>query len=833
VVAVYDVGTIDDRVWVAMEHIQGVTLRAWLAQTRRGWRSVLEVLQAVARGLGAAHAAGLVHRDVKPENIMIGDDGRVRVMDFGLARAGDADPETTPLEVAPSSLLASALTHTGSVIGTPIYMAPEGLMGAATDARADLFSWCVTCWEAVYGERPFAGETLDELTHNVTQGRRRPPPPGHDVPATLRRVLERGLEAEPGRRHPSMDALLAALGSIQRQRRLRALAAAGAMLSLGTALVLGAKHLEATATRARCAAAGAASAAVWGEDAALRVEASFIATGHADAADVFARTKPWLDAYANTWSTARTELCLASAAGAPEEDGLACLEERLAGLETLVEGVLARADEDTLTRAVAAAARLPPLSRCSDPTWLSRSPQRPADPSARARIAAVRIDIERSASLRRASKYDDAKALLAGASAEAEAIGWSPLVAETRLEEASLQVNLGEYTAAESTLERVVWQAEAEGYDSLVADATPDLTFGVGLGLGRPDDGIRWGRLGLAVLKRIGEEESLRATNNYASLAIVLESQGELDEAQALKEKVVTLREHHLGPDHPSVGNALNMMGALYLERGDAAAALRTHERALAIRLRALGPDHVEVATSYINIGLAHQVRGEPGIALGFHEKARQIFTSSVGPGHPDVGTALENMAECERALVDLPRALAHYRESQALRERALGPVHPQVGISLLGVGEILLVQGDLDGAQAALTRSLEVFEGAHGKDHPLVADALQRLADLRDRQGDHVAAIALLERAHAIRTSRDMRPSLAARIDFKLAQALWASDDAARRARARALLVEAAPTLLDDLKIAPSDERAAIRAWLDAHEAEVTAAKAVVRPGG
>jgi len=835
VVAVHDVGTVDDRVWVAMEHVQGVTLRTWLAQAERGWRAVLEVMQAAARGLGAAHAAGLVHRDVKPENIMIGDDGRVRVMDFGLARAGDASHETTPVEVSRPSLLGSVLTHAGSVVGTPIYMAPEGLLGRATDARADLFGWCVTCWEALHGERPFAGETLGELTRNVAAGRRRPPPPGHDVPAALRRVLERGLEADPGRRYPTMDALLAALASIQRQRRRRLFVAGALVLSLGTAAAFAGRHLQASAAEARCVAAGAAVAEVWGEDAARKVEAAFLATGRAQAAEVFTRTRPWLDAYANAWSAARTELCMASEAGAAAatEGGLACLEERLAGLETLVEGVLARADADTLTRAVAAASRLPPLARCSDRAWLARSPERPEDPAVRARIAAVRIEIERGASLRRASKFDDARTHITAARTEAAAIGWTPLIAEVRLEEASLQITLGEYVNAEASLEQVVWQAEAEGYDSLVADATPDLTFGVGLGLGRPDDAVRWGRLGLAVLRRLGEEESLSATNNYASLAIVLESQGQLDEAQALKEKVVTLRERHLGPDHPSVGNALNMMGALYLERGDVAAAQRTHERALAIRLRNLGPEHVEVATSYINLGLVYQVRGEPGTALGFHEKARQIFMATLGPDHPEVGTALENMADCERAMQDLPRALEHFRESLALRERALGPTHPLVGVALLGIGEILLVQNDPGGARTALLRSLEILESAHGKDHPFVADALARLADLHRRQGDDIGAIALLERAHTIRTSRDMRPAVAARIDFKLAQALWESGDEASRARARALLVRVTPTLLDDMKVAPTDELAAIRAWLAAHEAKVSTARAVVRPGG
>ncbi len=223
VVQVFEIGETEGQVFVAMELVKGQTLRQWHGEpgTSRHWVECVEAYLQAGRGLAAAHAKGLVHRDFKPGNAIMDDEGRVRVLDFGLARRGDGDDEsyeatggvpsvirrarTDKQEVVPLDL---SLTKTGAVLGTPAYMPPEQMTGKETDARSDQFSFCVSLYEAVYGERPFEGLTLLALVTSMARGRVRPAPEGREVPAELRAVLLRGLATEPEDRWPSMDQLL-------------------------------------------------------------------------------------------------------------------------------------------------------------------------------------------------------------------------------------------------------------------------------------------------------------------------------------------------------------------------------------------------------------------------------------------------------------------------------------------------------------------------------------------------------------------------------------------------------------------------------------------------
>ncbi len=209
VVGVFDVGTFGEAVFVAMEHVDGVTLSAWLRDDRER-AQVVAMFTAAGRGLAAAHAAGLIHRDFKPDNVLVGKDGRPRVVDFGLARAAETVP--APLEgTVPPTAAVGDLTATGAIMGTPAYMAPEQFLGVPADARTDQFSFFVALYEALYGQRPFEGETFASLSMNVSQGKVRPAPARTSVPQKLRAVLLRGLRPSPDARHPSMEAVLRAL----------------------------------------------------------------------------------------------------------------------------------------------------------------------------------------------------------------------------------------------------------------------------------------------------------------------------------------------------------------------------------------------------------------------------------------------------------------------------------------------------------------------------------------------------------------------------------------------------------------------------------------------
>ncbi len=247
VVTVFEVGEFEDRLFVVMEKVEGANLSDWLRQEPRPQGEVLDVFHSAGRGLLAAHAAGIVHRDFKPDNVLVGLDGRVRVTDFGLARPFYcADELPTPLSVTPIDLEvaspADTLTPLGALVGTPAYMAPEQLSGLPVDARADVFSFCTSLWEALYKQRPFSGKTLAELKQRIDAGEARPGPT-RAVPAALRLELLVGLSADPARRQPSMEALLAALAkartsALSRPRRLLAIGAAAALVASAAAALL-------------------------------------------------------------------------------------------------------------------------------------------------------------------------------------------------------------------------------------------------------------------------------------------------------------------------------------------------------------------------------------------------------------------------------------------------------------------------------------------------------------------------------------------------------------------------------------------------------------------
>ncbi|MCY1069378.1 serine/threonine-protein kinase [Nannocystis sp. RBIL2] len=239
VVHVYQVGEVDDEVFVAMEFLTGPTLRAWLATQPRSWREVLTVFRQAGEGLAAAHRQGVVHRDFKPANVIVGDDGRVRVVDFGLAHFGDS--EALPELPAAREVTDVLLTQTGAVLGTPAYMAAEQFAGARGDAKTDQYSFCAALYEALYGQRPFVGADVQALATAVAEGRVRSPKSGQEVPAWLHRVVLRGLQPDPAARWPSMDALLAALQATDTQVRARRVFAA---IASGFALLAGLGYMS-------------------------------------------------------------------------------------------------------------------------------------------------------------------------------------------------------------------------------------------------------------------------------------------------------------------------------------------------------------------------------------------------------------------------------------------------------------------------------------------------------------------------------------------------------------------------------------------------------------
>ncbi len=256
VVAVYDALTLDGHDVIVMELVDGTTLAQWLADAPRTPGDIMPVLLAAGRGLAAAHAAGMVHRDFKPHNVLVDREGRVLVTDFGLARSSElasltgsplppalettaaggtvslvrGDAATMAITPRERGALETPLTRTGALLGTPAYMAPEQLRGEPADARADQFAFCVTAWEALAGTRPYSGTTLGEIATSIARGE---PADATRIPKQLRAPLERGLASDPAARWPSMPPLLDALSpSAPRRSRAPLWIALGALLVL-------------------------------------------------------------------------------------------------------------------------------------------------------------------------------------------------------------------------------------------------------------------------------------------------------------------------------------------------------------------------------------------------------------------------------------------------------------------------------------------------------------------------------------------------------------------------------------------------------------------------
>ncbi|MFY0578943.1 serine/threonine-protein kinase [Cystobacter fuscus] len=310
VVAVYDAGTLEDgAVFIAMEYVQGQTLRSWCQHTPpRPWREVIDAYLDAGRGLAAAHAAGLVHRDFKPDNVLVGEDGRVRVTDFGLARAGSVpDDAGPPVTAIASSAIQAPLTLPGSVMGTPAYMAPELLQGQTANVRSDVYAFCASLHEALHGRVPYPMDSMAAILR-LKEGQPPVPPEDSQVPAWVSRAVSQGLHPDPLQRPGSLEQVLRRLEDDPEVRRRTWLRMGG--LAASVALLAG----LAVWTWGRQQGPGCESLerrleGVWDAPVKARVTQSLEATGLPYAKDTARRVERLLDGYAQAWVKQRIEVC--------------------------------------------------------------------------------------------------------------------------------------------------------------------------------------------------------------------------------------------------------------------------------------------------------------------------------------------------------------------------------------------------------------------------------------------------------------------------------------------------------------------------------------------
>jgi len=787
VVQLYDVGEHDERVYLAMEYVAGKTLRAWLSETSRSWPEIVAVFLQCGEGLRAAHLAGLVHRDFKLDNAILGDDGRVRVVDFGLARAADG------------------LERNARRVGTPGYMAPELLDGRPADARSDQFSLCTSLFEALHGRRPFTDEPRGEPFT----------PEASEVPGWLQAAVLRGLALDPEARWPELGALLAALRDdprLRRRRRLRMLGSAAllGLAALATVAWLREREREPTPP---CQAAAAALGDAWNAARADQVHAALLREP-SYAEQAWPRIERHLDGYAESWIAMHRDACLAHHRGEQSDELLdrrmACLTHRRAELAALVD-VLAEADAGITEQSVRAALGLPEIRECGDLVALRMELGPPDDPVLARRAEDLRARLARASAEERAGRFEPGLALARAVLDEARALAYWPLVAEAGLRVGFLLEALARYDEAEAALVDAYLDAEVSHHLTIRLHTAKLLAFVIGVRLARTDEGLVWARKAAAIVEAIGDDRQTQAEllTTFGTLAM---RRGEGERALAELEQAATLFEEVLGPFHPRVAASRLSLGVAYGELDELPQARREFERVVAIVRESYGDRHPSVAAALNNLGATEIRSGRLDQAAVDFSAALAIYEATLGLEHLQVAATLNNLATLSIALGRLDEAVAMLERALAIRERTLAHDHPQIAYVRNNLGSAYAHRGEHMKARDEFDRALGMLERSLGARHPSLVHPLTGSGDARVELGELDQGIAQLERALAL--DEPIQPAPRALTELALGKARWQLGERAtgieQIERALAVLRTAGPFHARDL--------ARGEAWLAAH---------------
>jgi eukaryotic-like serine/threonine-protein kinase len=759
VVAVYDSGQLEDgSVFLAMEYVKGQTLRQWRRERPRSWREVLQAYVQAGRGLAAAHAAGLIHRDFKPDNVLMGRDGEVKVTDFGLARAEGAE-DSMSMSVSGIPLqrllgkLDSPLTLPGTVMGTPAYMAPELLQGMQADARSDLYAFCVSLHEALYEQLPFPTSSMAELTQAQAQGRVTPPPAPSEVPAGVARTVLRGLQAERLKRPASMAELLAALDDgpdVRRKMRVRAAVLTCSMLILGGTAAWGWFHQQGP----RCNGIENRLAGVW--DGAVRegVTKAFVDTGLPYARDTAARVSAALTAYSGRWVELSKQVCEATREQGTQPRSLLvlqeyCLERRRSQLQALTDLLSRGPDKDLVGRATQAAQSLLPLEYCTDTKALTAAVPPPEDPTLRARAEELQLRVDRLEALYGAGKYKEGLEQGEALFEQVRQLDFPPLQASTLYWVARLRDKNGDYKGAEALMREVVPLASQGKDDVLVVRAWAQILLLVGVRQARYPEAMSLELTLQSAVKRSGDERA--AAESLHILGNLYFSMGEHEQARTYLERALELRQKLLGPRHPEVASSLNALSGVLYAMGDYPQARVLTERTLALRRELLGAEHPEVASTLGNLANVLDSLGEYEQARQQMEEALILRQKLLGAEDPQFSSLLSNLAQTLCSLGQYEQAQTHLERALELQQKLLGAEHPTVASSFVILGQVLWKRGRYEEAHERLERALALLEKGLSPQHPSVAFALDSLGGVLSSQGRHAQARARQERALAL----------------------------------------------------------------------------------
>jgi len=745
VVAIHDVGTVGQHVYIAMEYVDGRTLTRW-QEKKRPWPEVLEAYTQAGRGLMAAHAQELVHRDFKPDNVMIDDARRVRVMDFGLARVwGVRGPEHTPglveddgFTIPEDTPLNSQLTRDGAVMGTPSYMAPEQFAGQPSDERTDQFSFCIALWEALHGARPFAGDHITDLCLAVTEGRVRDPAPS-ELPSGIDKALRRGLCPDPNDRWPTLEDLLAELGRHLDPPRRRG-GPVFALLSVGVLAGAGALSVQ---PDERCTGAAEALDGVWSDARAATIGAKFTELGGEAGTHIWEDQRAQLNAWTDQWIGAHEDACQASTVRGEQSAGMmelrmGCLGKARIDLDATLQ-VLGDADEQTMQRAGDVVQGLPPIARCANVERLDAGVEEPPSDIAEA-VAATRRQVARSYALLRAAHYEEA--IVVGRQGEAAGIeaGFEPVAVDALLAISGGQSALSDADAAIVSVKRAQRMAARNGQWDAAVIAASRLVYLLARDKAKPAEALAVAELALGLAEYARDDDALARL--HSAFASTLSALGRYDEAEASYTRTYQLWSDLDGVRDEMLATALLNRAVVRQLAGRLPEALEDQREALELYTRALGPEHPDVATAHHNLAAVFNTMGRADEAETHYRRGLEIRLATLRPTHPDVMASQGGIAIVLATAGQLEPAQALFEEVTRGLAAELGPKHPQTMVARGNIAEVLLMRRDFAQAEAVARRTLRDVQDTLGDAHPQVANVAGLVAKALAAQGEHARAV-------------------------------------------------------------------------------------------
>jgi eukaryotic-like serine/threonine-protein kinase len=795
VVNVYEVGTCEEGLFIAMQLVRGVTLKEWLAQRPRPWRQVLSLFMDIGAGLAAAHDAGLVHRDFKPSNAIVGDNGTGLVLDFGVARlTTEPSPvtgETTPspriapsppscTESATSNLLDAPLTQPGRRIGTPSYMAPEQRIGHAT-SHSDQYSYCLALYQALYD--PPSPSPVHQPRRRLARWRSTAPP------RRLRPVIMRGLQPDPGQRHPSMHTLLVALRR-RSEKRWRWLAViAGVSIAL-LAFFAQRSAGELYAMPAQCDAAEP-FAGVWtpARKAELRAWFARLASVHG-----WRHVEDALDRYVAQWQTMRAEACAATYISGLQsqevfESRMLCLAQRRDEVRALLEQ-LAAPGARLLDDPTAIAQILTDIDTCANSAWLDRVVRAPADSVTKRQIDRANRAIAASKALLTAGKLPEGLARARTAVQLSAPLAYPPTHAAALLQLGIAHNRVGAYRVAVETLKQTLTIAERGHLPRIKAYAVIILAEITAEALHDLNAGDWWLGYAEAMLDAVEPNRRL-AQLVQRSRGILAKLRGDYVAAEAHFERALALARELDGPESLAVADLLYYVGETLAPGIDGTRSLAYLQQARALTAHQLGPDHPRAALADINLAAAYLRAGEPGqarLALG---RGATVLTRTLGPEHSQRwlvhstrGVIAMHEGAYERAETEFGRALDLVRSGPQ-------PSPLRVAAMMWSKAAALVHQKRFSEARPLLAQAHETWLEFSGAADPELPVLLLDLAEAEVEVGLRDHGLRHLERAlelHEQQPHRDDRVVGLAR--FVRARWLWYQPG--RRQEARSVAREA-----------------------------------------